>query len=174
MVEQIVPNDAAIPGESFTSGIRQMPYDRPPEMTDNREITNRLWDEISQPERMREINALLEIGTPVDDMAAQISHGLFREGKVAPQNAVMILPSLTVMLARIGEAFGTDFKLTTDEKNPEISEAEILAAIKRSEKSDSDMNNKEARGFKAVAKSRGELSNNADNVAFLQDAKEKI
>lgn len=175
-----IPLDGAIPGESLTSGIKQLPYDRPPQYVDNKEIQERLWQTLSRPDMLRRVNALFEIGTPVDELAAQVAHGMFREGKIAAQNAVMVLPSLTVMLYRIGEAFGTKMRISTKDKHSGISQAEIRAAIKRSQGKGSsvsertDMNNKTMRGFKAVMGSQENLTKNADNVGFLSAAKEKM
>lgn len=175
-----IPLDGPIPGESLTSGIKQLPYDRPPQFVDNKEIQERLWKTLSKPAMLRQINALYEVGTPVDELAAQIAHGMFREGKIAAQNAVMVLPSLTVMLYRIGEAFGNKMRISTKDKHDGVSKAEIRAAIKKARGSDSsvtekaDMNNKTMRGFKAVMGSQENLTKNADNVGFLSAAKEKM
>ena len=179
MAENQLLNDGPIPGESLTSGYKQMPYDRPPKLNDNMEITERLWDSISQPAKLREINALLEIGVPVDELSAQVANGLFREGGITPQNAVMILPSLTVMMARIAEAFGTKYRISTDDQHAGVSKAEVLAAIRKSRGDGSpsqkaDTNNKETRGFKAVLNSGKTLTESANNVGFLSAAKEKI
>ena len=173
-------NETSIPGESLTSGIRQLPYDRPPAMVDNEMIQERLWTVLSQPEKIREVSALLEVGVPVAEISAQTANGLFREGMIAPQNAVMILPSLTVMIARIGEAMGVKgMRLTTENNHAGISKAEVRAAVVKSNGQGSvaqktDMNNKAMKGFKAVANSKDDLVKNANNVGFLQAAKEKI
>lgn len=175
-----IPLDGPVPGEALTSGVKQLPYDRPPAMTDNQEIQERLWQSISQPQMLRQINALYEIGTPVDELAAQVAHGLFREGKIAAQNAVMVLPSLTVMLHRIGEAFGTKMRVSTADKHSGITKAEIRAAIKKAKGGESspeetaDMNNKTKKGFKAVMASKGEEIKNANNVGFLGAAKGRV
>lgn len=173
-------NDHSIPGESLTSGIKQLPYDRPPAMVDNAGIQERLWKTISKPNKIREINALLEIGIPVEELSAQVANGLFREGGITAQNAVMILPSLTVMMTRIAESFGTKYRTGSDDKHAGVSKAEIRAALKKAEgkegspKQKADTNNKVMRGFKAVNNSKKELVKNADNVGFLAAAKEKI
>ena len=143
-------------------------------MVENGPITERVFQVLGQPEKLRELSALLEVGVPLDDLAAQIATGLVREGGIAPQNAVMILPSIAVMLTRIAESFKIKFRLSSDDKHGGISEAEVMAAVQQSQKSSPDLNNKVARGFRAAATSAKDLTKNADNVGFLQDAKEKI
>jgi hypothetical protein len=173
-------NETSIPGESLTSGIKELPYDRPPAMTDNTEIQENLWKSLSTPAKLREIGALLEVGVPVAELSAQLANGMFREGKIAAQNAVMVLPSLTIMIARIGEAMQVKgMRLVAEDSHGGVSKAEIRAAIRRAEGSGSaketaDTNNKETRGFKAVVNSAPDITKKANNVGFLGAAKEKI
>ena len=171
--ENALVNDGPIPGESLTGKIRGLPFNRPAEFTNNKDITERLWSALSDEKHIRALNALLEIGIPLDQVAAQMANGLFREGKISAQNAVMILPSLTIMVVRIAESMGTKYRLSSDDKHTGVSDAEIVAAMRKAKQGSNEMNNKAMKGFKAVNQSKEEFTNKADNVGFLQNIKER-
>jgi hypothetical protein len=127
IVEEI-EMDAPLPGESLTQAPGSLPMDRPPQFTDPGQFLDFLFENLAQEQNTRDTLAILRAGVPLDQIVGTTLKSAFGQGLVHPSSMVLATPAFTLMIARMAEAAGVDYKLSSDEGQEDaISDIELLA-----------------------------------------------
>jgi len=114
-----------IPGQSLTNSPEQKyPWDNPPEITSQREATERVFLDLIKPENMETVSTLMADGTPVADVAQMLLMAGFTKGKFNPDMMLNLLEPTMFMLLSIAEKIGIDPKITKDDNEFEIDDEE--------------------------------------------------
>lgn len=125
--------DRAIPGEIFTKRPKSFPFERPPQITNVEEALLKVFESMTKEKNIRNMLGILEAKIPIDVAVFGLIRNMVTEGAIAPQAGVVMVPALTVMMARMAEAAGINFKLTSDDNDP-ITEDELnLSQLKKEE-----------------------------------------
>lgn len=133
--------DKAIPGESFTQPVGSNPMERPPQIADAEEALVKTFESLSDKKNIRQMLNLLESNIPVDTLVSATLKSMVGEGIVSPQAAVVMVPAMTVMIVRMADAAGINFKMTLDEDDPvTIEEVEMQKLKEISLENVSDVN----------------------------------
>lgn len=110
--------DAEIPGESFTQSVGSNPMERPPQIADAEEALLKTFESLSDKKNIRQMLSLLESNMPIDTLVGSTLKGMVGEGIISPQAAIVMVPAMTVMMSRMAEAAGIDFKMSLEEDDP--------------------------------------------------------
>ncbi len=114
-----------IPGQSLTNSPEQKyPWDNPPEITSQREATERVFLDLIKPENIETVSTLMADGTPVADVAQMLLMAGFTKGKFNPDMMLNLLEPTMFMLLSIAEKIGIDPKITKDDNEFEIDDEE--------------------------------------------------
>ena len=114
-----------IPGQSLTNSPEQKyPWDGQPEITSQREATERVFLDLIKPENMETVSTLMADGTPVADVAQMLLMAGFTKGKFNPDMMLNLLEPTMFMLLSIAEKIGIDPKITKDDNEFEIDDEE--------------------------------------------------
>lgn len=118
--------DATIPGESLAQPIGSNPMERPPQIADAEEALIKTFESLSDKKSIRQMLSLLESNIPIDSLVSMTLKGMVGEGVISPQAAVVMVPAMTVMMVRMADAAGINFKISLEEEDPiTIEEVEI-------------------------------------------------
>lgn len=159
-----------VAGESFTLPLRRMPYDRPPEIVDPEILLERVFYALGKEKSIRKTMALLKAGIPIDMIVAPLLSQLAGEGKTTPHVATLIAPAVTIMIARMAEAAGVDYKLSLDSNNTKtVTEEDIAAAKIMLHNSEASDNAKRVNEM-----SSKELVNKSKKISLMQRPKELL
>jgi len=82
--------DGPIPGENYTSDVKNYPWHRPPEIVDHDEAVEYVLDDISQPEKISMIYTLLETGASVSTIVTIINLLNVSNGKYPIDLSILI------------------------------------------------------------------------------------
>lgn len=154
-----------VAGESLTMPIRKMPYDRPPDSVDAQELLERIFYQLGKPKMIRKVMGLLRAGISIDMVVAPMLAQLSGEGKTSPYVAMLAAPAVTVMLARMAEAAGIDYKISSGENNF-LDEDEIMSG-----KLLFSNNNKENNAKRINEMSSKELVDKSKKISLMQRPK---
>tara|TARA_B100001939_G_C16945737_1_gene620240 strand:- start:3747 stop:4367 length:621 start_codon:yes stop_codon:yes gene_type:complete len=114
-----------IPGQSLTNSPDQKyPWDNPPEITSQREATERVFLDLIKPENMETVSTLMADGMPVADVAQMLLMAGFTKGKFNPDMMLNLLEPTMFMLLSIAEKIGLDPKITREDDEFEIDDEE--------------------------------------------------
>ena len=127
ITEEALPHvfERPIPGQSLTNSPDQKyPWDNPPEITSQREATERVFLDLIKPENMETVSTLMADGMPVADVAQMLLMAGFSKGKFNPDMMLNLLEPTMFMLLSIAEKIGLDPKITREDDEFEIDDEE--------------------------------------------------
>jgi hypothetical protein len=131
ITEEALPHvfERPIPGQSLTNSPEQKyPWDNPPEMTSQREATERVFLDLIKPDNMETVSTLMADGMPVADVAQMLLMAGFSKGKFNPDMMLNLLEPTMFMLLSIAEKIGLDPKITRDDDEFEIDDEETSSS----------------------------------------------
>jgi hypothetical protein len=120
--------DGPIPGENFTSDVRNYPWHRPPDNTDYVQIVDRAIHKLNEPERTAFTIALLETGETIVDIVTGMTRIGVARGKMSIDMAILAAGPIARMIETIAEKAGIDYERGW-EQEPRIVTAELLRAM---------------------------------------------
>ena len=131
ITEEALPHvfERPIPGQSLTNSPEQKyPWDNPPEITSQREATERIFLDLIKPENMETVSTLMADGMPVADVAQMLLMAGFTKGKFNPDMMLNLLEPTMFMLLSIAEKIGIDPKITREDDEFEIDDDETSSS----------------------------------------------
>jgi hypothetical protein len=131
ITEEALPHvfERPIPGQSLTNSPEQKyPWDNPPEITSQREATERVFLDLIKPDNMETVSTLMAEGTPVADVAQMLLMAGFTKGKFNPDMMLNLLEPTMFMLLSIAEKIGLDPKITREDDEFEIDDDETSSS----------------------------------------------
>jgi len=131
ITEEALPHvfERPIPGQSLTNSPEQKyPWDNPPEITSQREATERVFLDLIKPDNMETVSTLMADGTPVADVAQMLLMAGFTKGKFNPDMMLNLLEPTMFMLLSIAEKIGIDPKITREDDEFEIDDDETSSS----------------------------------------------
>ena len=131
ITEEALPHvfERPIPGQSLTNSPEQKyPWDNPPEITSQREATERVFLDLIKPDNMETVSTLMAEGTPVADVAQMLLMAGFTKGKFNPDMMLNLLEPTMFMLLSIAEKIGIDPKITREDDEFEIDDDETSSS----------------------------------------------
>ncbi len=131
ITEEALPHvfERPIPGQSLTNSPEQKyPWDNPPEITSQREATERVFLDLIKPENIETVSTLMADGTPVADVAQMLLMAGFTKGKFNPDMMLNLLEPTMFMLLSIAEKIGLDPKITREDDEFEIDDDETSSS----------------------------------------------
>lgn len=131
ITEEALPHvfERPIPGQSLTNSPEQKyPWDNPPEITSQREATERVFLDLIKPDNMETVSTLMADGMPVADVAQMLLMAGFTKGKFNPDMMLNLLEPTMFMLLSIAEKIGIDPKITREDDEFEIDDEETSSS----------------------------------------------
>jgi hypothetical protein len=131
ITEEALPHvfERPIPGQSLTNSPEQKyPWDNPPEITSQREATERVFLDLIKPDNMETVSTLMADGMPVADVAQMLLMAGFTKGKFNPDMMLNLLEPTMFMLLSIAEKIGLDPKITREDDEFEIDDDETSSS----------------------------------------------
>ena len=131
ITEEALPHvfERPIPGQSLTNSPEQKyPWDNPPEITSQREATERVFLDLIKPDNMETVSTLMADGMPVADVAQMLLMAGFTKGKFNPDMMLNLLEPTMFMLLSIAEKIGLDPKITREDDEFEIDDEETSSS----------------------------------------------
>ena len=120
--------DGPIPGENYTSDVRNYPWHRPPELTDYVEIVDRAIHKLDEPKRTAFVLAMLETGESILDIVTGMSRIAVANGKMSIDMAILAAGPIARMIEVIAQKAGIDYDRGW-EQEPKLITAELLRTI---------------------------------------------
>ena len=162
---EALQNDAPLGGEAWRHRPKTMPYDRPSEYSSVEEYLDQFFKNLTKPKAVSEFLALIEAGVELDILVETLVESMYGEGKINATMAPLIVPPLTVILMRMAEAAGVEFRLSDDPDEGRISEMHFqLAEIKERGQDKNKVNKSKNAG----EKSSDELSNMPKRMGLMK------
>lgn len=146
-------SEAPIPGQSWTSPRRTMPYDRPSDEVSVEDYLDKLFARLSDERVTAQFLSMVEGGIPLDHIVQTLVQSMFGEGKINANMVFLMVPPLTVMLWRMAEAAGISPTLSTDGKSQDVPQM-MLHLNKKTGKATDE--NKVRKAMDALRKSRAD------------------
>ena len=116
---------APIPGQSLTNSPDQpYPWERPPEITTQKEAMNKIFLEIIKPDNMETLGTAMSDGIPIAGLAEVLIKTSFQKGKINPDLAITLMEPVMYMLLSVAEKIGVDPVLSDDEEEDRSGELE--------------------------------------------------
>jgi len=166
--------DGPIPGQTFTNRPGRFPFERPPSLPHPEDVVQRIVQSLARPEKTAELLSLMENGVAVDTIVEQIAKTAFDEGVTSANAAMLIVPSIAVLLIRMAEAAGIDFEVTSNPNVNKATETEVLIeAMRRHDKGLND-NNAVAKAVKAGEQSQDELASATNKLGLIKRPVEEL
>lgn len=131
ITEEALPHvfERPIPGQSLTNSPEQKyPWDNPPEITSQREATERVFLDLIKPDNIETVSTLMADGMPVADVAQMLLMAGFSKGKFNPDMMLNLLEPTMFMLLSIAEKIGIDPKITREDDEFEIDDEETSSS----------------------------------------------
>lgn len=131
ITEEALPHvfERPIPGQSLTNSPDQKyPWDNPPEITSQREATERVFLDLIKPDNIETVSTLMADGMPVADVAQMLLMAGFTKGKFNPDMMLNLLEPTMFMLLSIAEKIGLDPKITREDDEFEIDDEETSSS----------------------------------------------
>ena len=120
--------DGPIPGENYTSDVRNYPWHRPPEFTDYVEIVDRAIHKLDDPKRTAFIIALLETGETIIDIVTGMTRIAVANGKMTIDMGILAAGPIARMIEVIAEKAEIDYERGW-EQEPRVITAELLRTL---------------------------------------------
>ena len=116
---------APIPGQSLTNSPDEpYPWERPPEITTQKEAMNKIFLEIIKPDNMETLGTAMSDGIPIAGLAEVLIKTSFQKGKINPDLAITLMEPVMYMLLSVAEKIGVDPVLSDDEEDDRSAELE--------------------------------------------------
>jgi hypothetical protein len=116
---------APIPGQSLTNSPDEpYPWERPPEITTQKEAINKIFLEIIKPDNMETLGTAMSDGIPIAGLAEVLIKTSFQKGKINPDLAITLMEPVMYMLLSVAEKIGVDPVLSDDEEDDRSAELE--------------------------------------------------
>ena len=131
ITEEALPHvfERPIPGQSLTNSPDQKyPWDNPPEITSQREATERVFLDLIKSDNIETVSTLMADGMPVADVAQMLLMAGFTKGKFNPDMMLNLLEPTMFMLLSIAEKIGLDPKITREDDEFEIDDEETSSS----------------------------------------------
>ena len=108
--------EAPVPGQSLTNS-PDAPYawERPPEISTQREAIDRMFLEIIKPDNMETLAGMMSDEVPIANIAELLIKTSFQKGKINPDLAITLMEPTMYMLLSVAEKVGIDPILSEDE-----------------------------------------------------------
>jgi len=105
--------DAPIPGENYTSDVKNYPWHRPPDIVDYDEAVEYVLNDISKPEKMSMIYTMLETGGSVAGIVTIINLLNISNGKYPIDLSILIAGPIARFIEIRAKDYGIDPKMGT-------------------------------------------------------------
>tara|TARA_X000001382_G_scaffold130167_1_gene124165 strand:+ start:1252 stop:1764 length:513 start_codon:yes stop_codon:yes gene_type:complete len=126
----VVPFDAAIPGQSLTAELGSRPWQQPAQYTTVEEALDYYIPRLQSDEVSAQLLDVLEMGIPVTTVANTMQLGSVMEGKHSVDVGMLILPVLVELIMLIADT--ANVKYTSGlEKDKEIRGSVVDLAVKK-------------------------------------------
>ena len=126
----VVPFDAAIPGQSLTAELGSRPWQQPAQYTTVEEALDYYIPRLESEEVSAQLLDVLEMGIPVTTVANTLQLGSVMEGKHSVDVGMLILPVLVELIMLIADT--ANVKYTSGlEKDKEIRGSLVDLAVSR-------------------------------------------
>lgn len=102
----IDPFDGPIPGENYTSDVKNYPWHRPPEVSDLDDAIELASKRLTNPAVLPKILTMIEMKLPLVRIADIFATGGIGAGKWTPDMAIMLAGPLTHMLMILAKSYG--------------------------------------------------------------------
>jgi hypothetical protein len=137
--------DGPIPGENYTSDVKNYPWHRPPDIVDYDEATEYVLSDISNPSKMSMIFSLLEAGSSVSGVVTVINLLNISNGKYAVDTSLLIAGPVARYIDIMAKKNGVEAKMgTPEEKIYTVEMFEAIAGMGADEDGDSNTDTPEA------------------------------
>lgn len=98
--------DGPIPGENFTSDVKNYPWHRPPEVSDLDQAIELCSKRLTNPDLLPKIITMIEIGMPLVKIADTFVTAGIGAGKWTVDMAIMLAGPVTHMLIILAKGYG--------------------------------------------------------------------
>ena len=115
----------SFPGEAWTRRKGSNPLERPPEEVDAEVFLKKIFKRLTHPKVGSKLLGLLKAKVPVDILASSLVISAAREGKIPATLIPIVAPSITVMMVRMADSAGIDFKISSDKDASDLDPSEI-------------------------------------------------
>ena len=109
-----------IPGQSLTTEQGDMPFEKPPRVTDPEELYQKLTEKFSSPELKERTLETLASGIPLEIIINTMTKHLAHTGAITPDLAEGIKPSLTVFFVDMAKKEGVDIQIFLEDPEAEM------------------------------------------------------
>jgi len=103
--------DGPIPGENYTSDVRNYPWHRPPDITDYDQAVEYVVDQISKPQAITTIMSLLEAGFNLTSIVSMLNMVNISNGKYPIDVSILIAGPVARYLQILGKKNDIDVKV---------------------------------------------------------------
>tara|TARA_Y100000593_G_C4322090_1_gene344352 strand:- start:9151 stop:9714 length:564 start_codon:yes stop_codon:yes gene_type:complete len=125
------PFGAAIPGESLTRQMGQLPYETPPDISDPQQAYIKVLDSILRPQSKTSILYILDAGISCETVVSSIVLKMFTEGMITPDVAEIIKPALVLKLTEVAVDAGiNDVNVVNEFPNEDVTASDSLEMMK--------------------------------------------
>ena len=98
-----------IPGQSLTNNPSEpYPWERPPEITSQKEAINRMFLDIIKPGNIEVLSDLMANDVPIANIAEMLVKTGFQKGKFNPDLAITLMEPVMFMLLSVAEKVGIE------------------------------------------------------------------
>ena len=101
--------NAPVPGESLTRPPKQIPWERPPELTDKEEVAQFYLKKFSEPDRMAGVMDTLEFGFTVQKVVEGIMRVGVSKGLHTIDVGLLVAPVLHAYIVSVAKDLGIEY-----------------------------------------------------------------
>lgn len=112
--------DGPIPGENYTSDVRNYPWHRPPDITDYDEAVEYVVDQISKPQAVTTIRSLLEAGFNLTSIVSMLNMVNISNGKYPIDVSILIAGPVARYLQILGKKYDIPVKVGNENERKYI------------------------------------------------------
>lgn len=109
--------DAPIPGENFTSDVRNYPWHRPPEIVEYDDGVEYLMNKLQEQEQAEIAYSMLEVGFPITTVVSAMLMQGIAKGKFPIDLAILIAGPLARYIEIIAKTNDIKYKMGTEDEN---------------------------------------------------------
>jgi len=120
--------DAPIPGENYTSDVKNYPWHRPPEITDFDKAVEFVVEQVSKPSAITTIMSLMEAGANLTSIVSMLNMVNISNGRYAVDTSLLIAGPVARYLNIIAKKNDIDVKIG-NENERQIITLEHLKAL---------------------------------------------
>ena len=100
------PFDVPIPGQSLTMTPKNAPWERPPEMTDVKDVIDDYIDTVSSEEVVDDLLMMLKLGSPIEPIVESLTSLGIYKGKHSPDVKLLVAPVIHKYIELIAKKAG--------------------------------------------------------------------